>query len=295
MATPFFDKLAAETRLQIYAEVLRSSGSVEHFQSIIRDKDTRGVVRRLRGVHTAILRVNRQAHNEALPVFYECNTIIIRHVYVCLSEPGRLAKFSHCDNQLLRKVLVKDPSNVNFDPLSRCCDSLASEYLNHVANTARVSCPKLQSITIPLPYFCFYPASLLDPTNVKDTLSESLRRHGFEVQCVKVGELNVKSPPSTTSFILRDNALATAWEKYIHADLNNLDQAVPAGYRDRPTDLVRNLFLAKEGSFNSPRGQHLIALLDDGTEFKREWLELRNQHGRTLEHVTDGLVQLIRT
>ncbi|KAK4898277.1 hypothetical protein LTR27_004284 [Elasticomyces elasticus] len=291
MATPFFDKLAAETRLQIYAEVLRSSGSVEHFQSIIRDKDTRGVVRRLRGVHTAILRVNRQAHNEALPVFYECNTIIIRHVYVCLTEPGRLAKFSHCDNQLLRKVLVKDPSNVNFDPLSRCCDKIAPAYLNEVANTARLSCPKLQVITIPLPYFRPYPNSLLPLDGIEETLGEGLRRHGFDVKCVKVGELNLKSPSSTTSFILQDDVLATAWKKYSQANLNDLAQAVPAGPRDSLvlTELVRDLFLAKEGSLDSFRRQPLIKMLDDGIEFKREWLELRNQHGRTLELTAHGI------
>lgn len=62
---PFLDKLPVEIRLEIYSYLLTFSHPLKLRQVIPGSRDL------------AILRINRQIHDEALSVLYDLNTIVV--------------------------------------------------------------------------------------------------------------------------------------------------------------------------------------------------------------------------
>ncbi|KAK3625057.1 hypothetical protein LTR56_013648 [Elasticomyces elasticus] len=292
MVASFFNKLATETRLQIYAEVLRSHGPVEHIQSIIADKDTRGILRRVRGVHTAILRVSRQAHNEALPVFYECNTVVIRHTTLCRSSIRQSDSVTllHCDHRLVRNVHVRIDNDKTCPDACRC-DTEVMEKLRVVDRFVMTNCPKLKTITLPLPYNQYYSGSCMRGDHKNIGLSEHLRLNGFIVSCTTVGRFEVTLPGSSHSFVLHDDEMIQTWRDRAQAVGQDLKLLTLDCRKDTVGSLVHQLMLGLRNGWSTSDARELLRIMNHTGYLEMEWLEMGVQDGHVLESITDGLAR----
>ncbi|KAK4947160.1 hypothetical protein LTR10_013931 [Elasticomyces elasticus] len=310
MATPFFDKLAAETRLQIYEEVLRSNRPLEHIQSIITRKDTRGILRRIRRVHTAILRVNRKANKEALPVFYECNTIVIRHRYLCSADikPGEFLRFPHCNLGLLRNSVFATDELTSVSPCD--CDGRVSDLIRRVSTFALLKCGKIKSITLPLPHYQYH---LLDvkhkdrnymksldyqsvltlgrSPNPQIRLCENLRSCGLVAGCTRVGQIQVTLPTTSFNIMLQDDGMLHAWEYYNRASNRDIELPLLATRAGSMADLVQQLFLAKRSAWSTTDATVLRDKLYQHGYLELDWLNIKKQDEDVLGKVTDGLAR----
>ncbi|KAK5714499.1 hypothetical protein LTR15_010681 [Elasticomyces elasticus] len=206
MPAIFFDKLATEIRLQIYKDVLRCDTPLEHFQTLVADKDTRHILRKMRGVHTAILRVSRQAYAEALPVFFECNAFVVRHRRICRSLRGQeYFDVPFCEHKMVRTIIVRNgPVTASKGKDMGCCDRHVVELVENMCNFAANSCPKLQYITLRSPLLEYGSG------RQHDTLSGHLREHGFKITCTRIRQLKLKRSASQILITLEDNAMHKA-------------------------------------------------------------------------------------
>ncbi|KAK5703452.1 hypothetical protein LTR17_022094 [Elasticomyces elasticus] len=286
MATPFFDKLATETRLQIYAEVLRSDGPLEHKYSIIANKHTRGLNGRTRNVRTAILVVNRQAYIEALPVFYECNTILLRHRDVCTAEPGGFVNFPNCNQGLLRNVFVKDDGTA---PRHCPCDHQVTELLRIVGTIAATSCPKFKNITFPMPHLSYIADTPGGGAYHEIGLSDHLRLEGLAVHCPKVGRFEVAFPGSPHSITLQDDAMLQFWAAHAQIPKQDIALLIRECHDGSVKDAVQRLFQAIRDGWSSSLMGALdpVALL---RFYEIKWLDMGVHNENFTERVTDALM-----
>lgn len=193
----FVDKLATETRLQIYEYLLA-------FESPLTRSE-------YGSVNTSILCACKKVQNEGIEVFYKLNTICASYDQLCLAvdgtrsaQPGERVMTVQLgfDNNLVQKIDCKqlpaegqsgDDGNSYTTPtgLVRVIDGLFERKL-----------PRLRSVNLDVKCDC-YTASAL-PAHLKDTETT--------VKYLAIGSIKIRKASSPITLVIEDKAMMDCWQ-----------------------------------------------------------------------------------
>lgn len=149
----FLDKLPAETRIQIYCCLL----SFEHpIYRVTKPRNGLSVRKGVwsmteRSLDVAILHVNQQIHREALPLFYDLNTVVMRHAHLCFSENAMNGL--QTDLLLARKIIFKaDNAGFTYAMPNKKCLCCRFPKLNESAKFY-ITLPQMRAVIVQLDGF----------------------------------------------------------------------------------------------------------------------------------------------
>lgn len=221
-------RLPVELRLRIYEHVLSFERPLKLRQVVAGSKNT------------SILRANQQIHNEALPVLYDTNTIIVTRNDFCQDTDPDLQTPLRRDQ--VRRLLVRNFSQSircssfsggNNMYLEGCCDVCKPSATGFLAVLAAL--PRVQSVVID------YQNHVREFGFIKDTIrgigSTSVDApHGFSLRCIDLAKYALSSPsfPPNLSITFTDLPLSSLWDVF-----NRLGIDSPFGLRGAPALLAR--------------------------------------------------------
>lgn len=131
----FLDKLPTEIRIQIYEHLLRFDEPIKLRQIIPGSKNLR------------ILRTNRQIHDEALPVLYDINRVVVTRNDFCRNtDPGLKTplKLEHARHLLVTSFSQSIACTLIGPP--RQCDVCQPDALGLIWQFTRM--PRLQTVVV---------------------------------------------------------------------------------------------------------------------------------------------------
>ncbi|KAK4498492.1 hypothetical protein PRZ48_011150 [Zasmidium cellare] len=255
----FLTRLPQEVRDIIYEHILTFSHPLKLRQVVAGSKNT------------SILRANRQIHSEALPVFYDTNTILATRNDFCVDTDADLQTPVRKDQ--VRHLLIKNFSQSircssfsggNNLYLSGCCDVCKPNASGFLA--ALNSLPRLKSVVID--YLNHYREFAFIKQTIQGIGSTHLEaEHGFTLTCTGVARYKLTSPSlrSDLDITFTDLPLNTIWTALttfrgsntsIHplpgeeALLHRLREDV---HRDLP-DCLNTILVLRHSQCNTPVG-----------------------------------------
>lgn len=225
----FLTILPAEIRLRIYEHVLAFESPLKLRQVVAGSKNT------------GILRANRQIYSEALPVFYDVNTILATRNDFCL-ETGRDLQTPLRRDQV-RHLLFKNISQSircssfsggNDIYLDGCCDVCRPDAYAFIKAVAAL--PRIRSVTVDY-HKHQREFDFIKKVCRKDQFSQSY------LQCIGMGKYKLALPSlsDTLSIIFLDMPLNTIWNEVAghKFELNaDRDPVLPWPLLDRLRDEV---------------------------------------------------------
>lgn len=191
-------RLPAEIRLRIYEHILTFSRPLKLRQVVAGSKNT------------SILRANHQIYHEALPIFYDANTIIATRNDFCQDTDPELQtplRRDHVRHLLIRNfsqsIRCSSFSGGNNLFLEGCCDVCKPNAAGFIA--ALGALPRLKTAVID--YHNHYREFDFIKQSIRGIGSTHLEaRHGFTLTCTSMARFRLTSPslPSTLDITFTD-------------------------------------------------------------------------------------------
>lgn len=204
-------RLPVELRLHIFEYVLSFERPLKLRQIVAGSKNT------------SILRTNRQIHQEALPIFYDFNTIMATRNDFCKDTDADLQTSLRKD--LIRHLLIGNLSQSikcssysggNNMYLAGCCDVCkpnAAGFINALSNL-----PRLQTVVVD--YHNHPREFAFIKENIRGIGSTHLDAyHGFTLTCSDIAQYKLTSPslfPPSLSITFTDLPFHTIWTTISH-------------------------------------------------------------------------------
>ncbi|KAK4892372.1 hypothetical protein LTR27_009206 [Elasticomyces elasticus] len=199
------DTIAPELRLLIYAELWQFERILERTMHT-EDEEPKRFERLTATADTAILCVSRKLHEEALPLFYELNTIRINHYDICLA--GGIANTAlSCNKDLVMKAQL-----TVHDDACRCLYEGLGSLLQWFDGTRY---PKLRDLRIEVTaraFGLFY-----------QSVSRVFRNSGVKLRYTGAARLEISLPSNFPKLTIQTTSAIKAWDGVSQLSVQELE------------------------------------------------------------------------
>ncbi|KAK5707120.1 hypothetical protein LTR17_020992 [Elasticomyces elasticus] len=199
------DTIAPELRLLIYAELLQFGETLERMMHK-EDEGSKSFGRPTAIANTAILCVSRKLHEEALPLFYELNTLRMHHYDICLA--GGIANTAlSCNEDLvtLAELTVHDDA-------CRCHYEGLGSLLQWFDGTRYPRLRYLQIEVTTRAFGLFY-----------QSVSRVFRNTGMQLRYTGVAKLEIALPSNFPKLTIQTTSAIKAWDGFSRLSVQELE------------------------------------------------------------------------